>query len=288
MTTVAQLIDQAWEDHADAPQAVADRLAVASAGITSAELVPPYARIVAHVMGEHLGEWDRGILLLESLRRDPAYATAPAAQEALRRGIATLRYASGDTASIAPLSSDDRAAVLAGAAGALAGRGDFDGALAAYASGVGLAAELPRSSSAFRALAIAGNNLAAALEDHAARAPQQTQGMVAAAHGGLAFWRIAGTWLEEERAHYRLARSHLAAGEPLPAIEAGKQCAQVCLANDAPAFERFFAYAVLARALREAGRHGDGSGMRDEALAWFARIPEDERRWCEADLAELA
>lgn len=288
MATFAQLIERAWEEHADAPQAVADRLSVAIASIAAPDEIPPYARIVTHVLGEHLCEWDRGIALLESLRRDPAFSAAPVAQEALRHGIATLRYASGDAAVAATLAAEDRAAVLAGAAGMFAGRGDYDGALAAYADGVALAAALPPGSGVFRALAVAGNNLAAALEEQPARTAQQTQGMVAAAHGGLAFWRIAGTWLEEERAHYRLARSHLAAGQPVPAIEAGKQCAQVCMANDAPAFERFFAYAVLARALRAAGRHADGDDMRDEALAWFDRIPESERRWCEADLAELA
>ncbi len=288
MVTFAQFIEKAWEDHGDAPRAVADRLSVAVASVTAADDVPPYARIVTHVIGEHLGEWDRGIALLESLRRGPAFHAAPVAQEALRRGVATLCYASGDSVVTAGLAPDDRAAVFAGAAGMFAGRGDYDGALAAYASGVALAAELPQGSDVFRALAIAGNNLAAALEEQATRTPAQTQGMVAAAQGGLAFWRLAGTWLEEERAHYRLARSHLAAGEPVPAVEAAKDCAQVCLTNDAPAFERFFAYAVLARALREAGRRTDGDDMRDEALAWFDRIPESERRWCEADLAELA
>lgn len=288
MVTFAQLVEKAWEDHADAPQGVADRLSVALASIASADDIPAYARIVTHVLGEHLGEWERGIALLESLRRNPAFHAAAAAQEALRRGVATLRYASGDDTVTAALAPDDRAAVFAGAAGMFAGRGDYDGALAAYASGVTLAADLPQESSVFRSLAIAGNNLAAALEGQPARSPAQTQGMVAAARGGLAFWRIAGTWLEEERAHYRLARSHLAAGDPVQAIEAGKACAQVCMANDAPAFERFFAYAVLARALRDAGFRADGDDMRDEALAWFDRIPDNERRWCEAELAELS
>ncbi|MCC7039967.1 MAG: hypothetical protein IT516_06630 [Burkholderiales bacterium] len=288
MTTFAQLIDQAWADHGDAPQEVADRLSVAAGSIGVAENVPAYAAIVTHVMGEHLGEWDRGIALLESLRHDPDLGSAAAAQDALRRGVATLRYAGGDPAAITALGTNDRVAVLAAAAGAQAGRGAFDAALATYANGVTLAAALPPGASAFRALAIAGNNLAATLEEQLARTPDQTQGMVAAAHGALAFWRLAGTWLEEERAHYRLARSHLAANDPVAAVEAGTRCAQVCQEHDAPAFERFFAYAVLARALHEAGRRTDAADMRSEAFAWFAHIPEGERHWCEADLAELA
>lgn len=281
-------IASAWDDHGDRPQEVADRLAVAVPGIASPEQVAPFARLVVHVMGEHLGHWARGIDILEALRRDPALAGSPAAVAAARRGVATLRYASGDTAVLPSFDADDRATVLASVAAIRTGRDDPDGALAAYAEAVTLAAALPAGSPAFRALAVAGNNLTVALEDLPHRTSAQTEGMVAAAHGGLAFWRVAGTWLEEERAHYRLARSLLAAGDPAQAVESGKRCAQVCLANDAPAFERFFAYAVLSRALRAAGRPADAADMREEALAWLERVPEDDRRWCEADLAALA
>ncbi len=281
-------IASAWDDHGDRPQEVADRLAVALPGVASPEQVAPYARLVVHVMGAHLGHWARGIDILEALRRDPALAGSPAAAGAARRGIATLRYASGNTAAIASFDADDRATVLASAAAIRTDRDDPDGALAAYAEAVTLAAALPAGSPAFRSLAIAGNNLAEALECLPHRTAAQTDGMVAAARGGLAFWRVAGTWLEEERAHYRLARSLLAAGDPAQAVESGKRCAEVCLANDAPAFERVFAYAVLARALHGASRRADAADMREEALAWFERVPEDDRRWCEADLAVLA
>lgn len=286
--TFEELIKSAWDDHGDRPEEVADRLAVALPAIVSAEQVAPFARVVVHVMGEHLGQWTRGIDILETLRRDPAFAATPAAAAAARRGIATLAYAGGDASAIAPFEADDRAIVLATAATMQSARGDHDAALAAYADAVTLAAALPPGSPAFRALAIGGNSLAFGLEGAPQRTRAQTEGMLAAAQGGLAFWRVAGTWLEEERAHYRLARSQLAAGDPAQAIESAKRCAEVCLANDAPPFERFFAYAVLARALHDAGRRADYADMREEALAWFERVPEDERRWCESDLAELA
>jgi hypothetical protein len=62
----------------------------------------------------------------------------------------------------------------------------------------------------------------------------------------------------------------------------------VCDENDAPPFERFFAIAVLARALREDGRSVDYRQTRNQALDWFDAVPDDEREWCEADLAQLA
>ena len=112
-------------------------------------------------------------------------------------------------------------------------------------------------------------------------------GMVAAAEGGLKYWKQAGTWLEEERAEYRLTRSLLQAGEPKPAAESARRCIAVCAANDAPAFEQFFGHAVLALALRAAGDVEGFRASRAQALRLFALVAPDEQSWCKADLAEL-
>lgn len=283
-----QLIETAWTEHGDRPHQVADRLAVLLPMITTGEQVAPFARIVTHVYAEHLGECDRGIALLESVRRLPPYSDTPTVGGMVTRSIATMRYVGGDCGSVNRLPFEERTAALATAASALTAREDWDRALAAYAQAVELATRLPEGSPAFRALAIGGNNLSAALEDRIVRSDAETEGMVAAARGGLTFWRRAGTWLEEERALYRLARSLLAASEPVEAIEHARQCVDVCAANRAPAFERFFAYAVLARAYRESDRAPDYRRTRHDALGWFDKVPEEEREWCEADLAELA
>src|SRR5205814_895249 len=155
---------------------------------------------------------------------------------ALRRHVATLRFASGDAACLAPLSTDDRVAVLALGASTLAGGGAFAGAISAYREALALAGGgLPAGSPALRALAAGGNNLAAALEEKPSRDADETQGMVDAAEGGLRYWKQAGTWLEEERAEYRLAKSLLQAGRAGDAIAAARRCLDVCERNDAPA-----------------------------------------------------
>ena len=283
-----QLIENAWNEHGDHPRDVADRLAVSVPMIAAAEQVAPFARLVTHVYGEHLGECDRGIALLESLRQLPSFVDTPAVGGVVKRSVATLRYVGGNTAAVSPLPVDDQVAALAAASSALASHGEFKRALDAYAQAIRQAGELRRGSPAFRALAIGGNNLSASLEEKPRRDAEETAGMVAAAQSGLAFWRMAGTWLEEERAHYRLARSLLAAAKPAEAVYSASECVRVCDANDAPAFERFFAVAVLARACRESGRADEYKKFRVDALDWFDRVPEDEREWCEADLAELA
>ena len=66
--TFDEMIEQAWDDHADHADAVADRLAAAAPTIAAQAHFAPFARIVTHVYGEHLGDCERGVALLTSLR----------------------------------------------------------------------------------------------------------------------------------------------------------------------------------------------------------------------------
>ncbi len=182
--TFDAFLETAWNDHGDRPQEVADRLASSLHVVETAEHIPPFARILTHVYGEHLGQWDRGVALLESLRRAPAFDGSAAAAGALDRSIATLHYAGGETSVLEPLAPEDRIGVLALAASALSGRNEMNRAIAAYTEALQLAhAGLPPGSAAIRALAIGGNNLAAALEEKKDRDAAETAGMLVAARG---------------------------------------------------------------------------------------------------------
>jgi len=286
--TFDEFLETAWNDHGDRPQEVADRLASSLHVVETAEHIPPFARLVMHVYGEHLGQWDPGIALLESLRRLPASAGSPAAAGALDRNIATLRYASGDSSVLESLSTEDRISVLALAASAFSGRNGMKRAIATYAEALALAeAGLPPQSPALRALAVGGNNLASALEEKADRDDAETEGMVVAAKGGLTYWKQAGTWLEEERAEYRLTRSLLQARRPRDAIVSAQRCIDVCARNDAPVIETFFGYVVLALAQRASGDATAFAASRQQALALYGQVPADEQRWCQSDLGDI-
>ncbi len=283
-----EFIETAWNDHGDRPQEVADRLAASTGIVATPADIAPFARLVTHVYGEHLGQWRKGASLLESLRALPVWDASPAVAGAVDRGIAVLRYAGGDDTALEPLSGDDRIAVLASAASAFAGRKDFPRALAALDTAIRASdAGLHAGSPAVRSLAVGGNNVAAALEEKPDRDAAETAGMVMAAECGLRYWKLAGTWLEEERAEYRLARSLLQARQPRAAAGSAQRCIDVCQGNDAAPIELFFGHAVLALARRETG---DGEGFaasRETALGWYERIGADERRWCESELLEL-
>jgi hypothetical protein len=281
-------IESAWNDHGDRPQEVGERLAASLAVVQTPAQIAPFARLLTHVFGEHLGQWRRGIDLLDSMRSLPAFEGSATAADAVTRARATLSYASGDPLALASLGHEDRVCVLAAAAAAFAGRNEFARAIAAYTEALQLAdSGLSTESPGNRALAVGGNNLAAALETKKDRSVPETDGMVVAAKGGLKYWRRAGTWLEEERAEYRLTRSLLQAGESGAAIQSAQRCVDICRANNAPALEEFFSYAVLALAQRAAGDDKAFETSRRLALAVFEAVPPDERGWCETEIDEL-
>lgn len=287
--TFDAFLQLAWNDHADQPQDVADRLAASLHLVEAPEHVGRFAALVTHVFGEHLGQWNRGVELLESLQGLPAYDGGATIADRLNQAIAMLRYGGGDSEALESLTPEHRASALATAAAAFAGQNEFKRALAAYSEATQLAdAGLPSGSPAIRALAIGGNNLAAALEGKKDRDAFETQGMIAAAQGGLKYWAQAGTWLEVQRAEYRLARSCLQAGQPAAAIESATRCIDICALNNAPAFEQFFAHAVLALAQRAASNISAFDAARDHALGLLEQVPADERKWCASELKEIA
>lgn len=283
-----EFLAMAWDDHAEHPDAVAQRLAQSLPILTAPDQVPQYARIIIHVYGEHLARWQEGIDLLESLRQVPVFDHSPALTGAVTRGAAALAVCSGSTAALDELSVEDRVTALAIASAAFVGQRAFGQAIGAYEDALALAEPgLPAGSSALRALAVGGNNIAAELEEKPDRDAAETAAMLSAAHSGLKYWQQAGTWLETERAQYRLASSLRKAGKPFPAVDSAQACIAVCAANDAPAFERFFGYAMLALAQRDAGDQAAFAVARQQAMACYDQIPEEEKKWCSADLQEL-
>ena len=288
MMPIDNFIATAWSDHGDQPQSVADRLAASLHLIEAAAHIPPYANLVTHVYGEHLGQWDSGAVLLASIRSLTANDQSAAISRVIARNIAALHYGGGDDASLQALDMDDRLCAMATVASAFAGRGDFARAIATYTQALeGASPGLSPDSPALRALAVGGNNLAAALEEKPRRTDNETRAMIAAAHAALTYWKLAGTWLEQERAEYRLARSYLQAQNAVSGALAARRCVAACAANDAPAFERFFAFVVLAAAERDAGNVEAFEAAKAQALGWHDQIPQADRHWCERAILEM-
>jgi hypothetical protein len=104
----------------------------------------------------------------------------------------------------------------------------------------------------------------------------------------LRYWKLAGTWLEEERAEYQLARSQLRAEDLNAALASTERCIAVCTRNRAPPFELFFGHAVRALVQRAKGDSSAFAESRRAALEQYALVPADEQKWCEREYKELA
>lgn len=300
MSTLQNFIEQAWADHAEQTEAVAARLGsvIGQAGADGCapDQIAALARLMAHVYGDHLARWQDGITLVQRLT-----ALADASGDAglarqLARQVAALRVGAGDESAVAGLTAPEQVCALAQASAALAAQADWSRSIGLFRRAVAVAtaawgapaAAGADGAAAVKALAISGNNLAAALEERTDRSLDETLAMLEAAHAALDHWRVAGGWLEEERALYRLARSALQAGYGGTAVSAAQACLEVCCRHAAPAFELFFAHAVSALALRATGNVAGFDVARAAALTAYAQLGADDRPWCTDEMAQIA
>jgi hypothetical protein len=281
-----QFLQTAWKEHADDAEAVASRFAEGIALLEKPEQVPAFARLVLHVEGEHLGRWQKGRDLLTALRASPHFS-GQEAESALRRGEAVLMACERGSLPSEGLTPSERVRALATAASSLSAHAQGERAEAFFRQALQLSGKLPKEDPANRDLAIASNNLALALEERKNRAFRDTELMLMAAHAARKFWEISGTWLEVERAEYRLARSFLAAGKPHDALRHAETCLEVCSAHDAAAIELFFAQEAMALALFGAGQEELAANAVGRAGELFARLPEEEKPWCREPLSHL-
>jgi hypothetical protein len=280
-------IQTAWDEHAADPEGVAARLQREGPGraLEEASLLP-LARLVHHVHGEHLARWAEGRELLAALAAPHGGGGAAAVH--INRLEASLALAGGDAAPRAALVPADQAHVDALTAATLAPH-DTPRATALLRRALAAADALapPPGDALHRALAVSGNNLACTLEDKPQRSDEERTLMILAARAARRHWEQAGTWLEVERAEYRLVRTWLQAGDAVQALAHARECLRVVLAHEAPALERFFAHEALALAARAAGETPTADHALAAARADFDALAADDQGWCRATLDTL-
>lgn len=288
MGTCKEFLGAIEREHGDDPQQAAQRLEGGFANIASGDDVAPYSGWVVHVFGEHLGEWERGAGLIERLQQLPQAQGHEAAQAALKRGRAALRFAGGDASALEALSPPDRAQALCVICTTHTARHETDAAIAALRRALDIAAQgLPDKHAAIRSLAVAGNNLSAELQEKAQLSDAERDAMVLAAETGLKYWKLAGTWLQEERAWFQLARCQLRAGFVDAARVSICRCIAICEGNNAAPLEHFFGHAVQAAVEQRAGDRAAFETAKAAALAAYGGIPADEQKWCRKELEML-
>ena len=281
-----QWLHKAWDDPAIDAAAVAARIDEGAALAARSEDVSAVARLAHHVYGEHLGSFADGRACLE---RIAGHEHAAGAAALLRVLEASLALADGDEETLASFDVPTRIRVTALAAGSVVAHDPLRaGVLLREALVEAHATALDDHDPACRVLAVTGNQVACTLETKAARSDDERALMILAAQAGREFWARAGTWLEIERAEYRLAETWRRAGDFVEARRHAQQCLEIVREHESPPLEDFFGWEALGLVERDAGNPTGHAHAVAKARDAFARLDQADREWCEASLKALA
>ena len=268
-------INQAWAKHAEDAAAVATDFAKSFRLISESGQTSQMAQLITHVQGEHLGKFQDGLVLLEALKQIPMNNSESLL--ALDQFAAILKYSENPSFDLSGYSASERVRILATSASAFLGQKDIDGAATAFRLALATATELEESDPALRALAVGSNNLACSLEEKSELTATETTLMHSAAHAGRKYWELAGTWLEVERAEYRLSQSYLRSKDIISSVKHANLCLSICEKNMASPLELFFAYEAIAlveKAMKQPAR------SLPQMQKYFELLPENEKSWC--------
>ncbi len=282
-----QYLDQAWTDHATDSQKVSENFQTGFDLLKKESEISDLGHLMTHVMGQHLGRWQEGIDWLNRLQNHPL-AKSPDNQSAIFRYIASLELVLGNRSKLDALSAADKIRVYALATNAVSEQGEVDRTKSFFVSALELAQlGLSKEDPANRSLAATGNNLASYLEEKESRSLSETELMILAAETGKKYWAIAGTWLQVERAEYRLSQTYLKAGELRKALEHAQNCIETSKENAAPPLELFFGYETLAL-VEKARQNKIGFDMAARhAEENYNQLSDSDKSWCEKSLVKL-
>lgn len=282
--TFDQFIDQAWTDHALESPAVALRLKEFVPTVNNQDQIPGLTALITHVYGEHMGQWDEGIALLERLQLQ---ADSAENRNTIYRSISALRLAGGLADNVDDLMNSDQIRVLCVAAAALVGQKQMERATAYYNDALKLASEgLTDTDPAIRSLAVTSNNLASELEGRKGRTPAETDLMVRAARAALKYWLLAGQWKQHQGAHFRLSKSLLQAGMNVEALEEAMSCLAICKANEAGPYELFWANEAMASVIHISKPSAFAEYLKNMREC-YESLNEADKPWCEPRLKEM-
>lgn len=277
--TIGQFIERAWNDHADDTVGVAARMPLARALLEAApDKAGDFAALAEHVFIEHLGDAQAMAAWFEVLApMVKADADAQALLDRARLATALLRGDEGGPTGL-PVRAVLRAHAAAAGGHAMNGRPDTARALMHQAAALARSAAPDELPAAGKALAASYNNLASLLLDQPRGDAMRDGLMIEWAQLAREEWGRVGNWMNAERADYLLAVCHAALGQGDAALRHAAACLDACVANEADAFERFFAHEAMARASAAARDDAGAAEHQARMQALLAEVDDEGNR----------
>lgn len=273
-----KFINECWRDHDKDSEAVATKLKETASEVNSPERLGSYAMITFHTIAGHLGRFDEAFATLKAFEGKAEVLATDGAKRMLGRMLGACAVGLGQDVEPYlkraqdgepfPHSADVR--IYATAAANLAAAGRLSEAIDAFEKAKEAMPErIEKDDPSAKSLAITSNNLACDLEEKEGRSEEETGLMIQAAEMARTYWEMAGTWVEVERAEYRLSQSYLKADQLDKALEHAMLCQKICNDNDANPFETFFAHEALVKVHRA------------HCVALKGKVKEDLQQYCE-------
>ena len=263
------LISNGWSYHETASERLAQELEAADLAELEGDESAEALRLSNHTIGEHLGDWARARQFAERVCSRGHLRSAGAGAH-----LAVARYMDGamaaaQQAEIESLGAaqDSTSAYLAFKAllgSALAGSGRFAdaGLVLSAANELASAQDAPMPSD--REMAVVNNNVASALHATEDLDSEHHGLMLSCAEAALRFWRICGTWMNEQRALYLLALVSNRGGDFRQGLEHALAALDVIEANGGENVDE--AFIRLAAAVAYAG-FGYERGHHEELIS---------------------
>ncbi|MEQ1722008.1 MAG: hypothetical protein ABL930_02450 [Pseudobdellovibrio sp.] len=274
--------NKSWDEHGDDSLKVASTFPEGIKFINTAPQITQFTNLVTHVMGVHLGKTSEGISILQQLESLEFNNADTFLNIKISKTI--LSYVDSANLDLSGFSDSEKVRIVSTAASCFQGLDKILESQTALNKAVSLASVLDAKDPANRSLAVSGNVIASTLEEKTVRSSEEVELMLLAAHVARKYWEIFGTWLEVERAEYRLAQSYLKARDLISSIKHANLCLTICEENKAPSLEFFFAYEAIAgveiamnqplRSLIQIEKH-------------FAALSNEDKLWCEVVLKRI-
>lgn len=273
-------LDQAWNDHAEAPRRVGDELLTRVLALADDADGAEALRLGQHVLLAHLGDAAAAQAMVDAA---PDGERLTPMRERARWALATFEDKAAPTIADAP-----RWGALRDVVSAEIARGRIHRARTLLL-GEEAAAAASSDEAARKSYAASANNTAADLRSGPRGNAARDTLMIEAAELARRAWERAGTWMNVERADYQLAMCHAVLGHGAPALAAARACLARCEAEGAGPDELFFAHEALLHAHRAVGDAAATAGERERMQALLAGIDDEGMKaWCAETLAKVA